>query len=327
MWQRTKQKSKAGFDKAWAWADKLGDPVNRLSNKLGSEAFWPMSIDKESDKAARILRSFCKDGLQDSSSDQPAETPADKPAAKPAANVPKGKQRVLKKIPPDVIRNAKGLAIFTTMRTGLYVSGASGSGVLLARQPDGAWSPPSGILLHTAGVGFLVGVDVYDCVVVINTQAALDAFARVRCTVGGEVSAAAGPVGVGGLVESEVHRRQAPIFTYIKSRGFYAGVQLDGTVVVERTDENERFYGERIGVAEILAGGAKSPPVQAVRPLWDAVRAAEGRQDFAPEPPAYAPEPMMAQYKMDEASMSTTTTAAPAPGAVELDGAEKKAAV
>lgn len=249
---------------------------------------------------------------------------SDQPAAKPAANVPKGKQRVLKKIPPDVIRNAKGLAIFTTMRTGLYVSGASGSGVLLARQPDGAWSPPSGILLHTAGVGFLVGVDVYDCVVVINTQAALDAFARVRCTVGAEVAAAAGPVGVGGLVESEVHRRRAPVFTYIKSRGFYAGVQLDGTIVVERTDENERFYGERIGVAEILAGGAKSPPVQAVRPLWDAVRAAEGRQDFAPEPPAYAPEPMMAQYKMDGASTSTSTTA---PAAVELDGAEKKAAV
>lgn len=61
MWQRTKQKSKASFDKAWAWADKLGDPVNRLSNKLGSEAFWPMSIDKESDKAARILRSFCSE--------------------------------------------------------------------------------------------------------------------------------------------------------------------------------------------------------------------------------------------------------------------------
>ncbi|EKG09855.1 hypothetical protein MPH_13062 [Macrophomina phaseolina MS6] len=306
MWQRTKEKSKAGFDKAWALADKLGDPVNKLSNKLGSEAFWPMSIDKESDKAARILLSFCKYGVQKQDTTPTAS----------AENVPKGKQRVLKKIPPDVIRNAKGLAIFTTMRTGLYVSGASGAGVLIARQADGTWSPPSGILLHTAGFGFLVGVDIYDCVVVINTQEALDAFSKVRCTVGGEISAAAGPVGVGGIVDSEVHKRQAPVFTYIKSRGFYAGVQLDGTVVVERTDENERFYGERIGVGDILAGRARNTPVEAVRPLWEAVRVAEGWEHVA------TPEPMMASYDGDAGA--TTSPPASMPMVWELDGKEKK---
>ena len=89
-------------------------------------------------------------------------------------------------------------------------------------------------MLHTAGLGFLVGVDIYDCVVVINTQQALDAFATVRCTLGGEISAVAGPVGMGGMLETEVHKRQAPVFTYLKSRGFYAGVQIDGTIVIER---------------------------------------------------------------------------------------------
>lgn len=59
LWQKTKTGGKAGFDKLWGWADKLGAPVNRLSNKLGSEAFWPTTLDKEADKAARILRSFC----------------------------------------------------------------------------------------------------------------------------------------------------------------------------------------------------------------------------------------------------------------------------
>lgn len=52
-------KGKYGFDKLWGYADKLGAPVNKLSNKLGSEAFWPTTLDKESEKAARILRSFC----------------------------------------------------------------------------------------------------------------------------------------------------------------------------------------------------------------------------------------------------------------------------
>ncbi|PQE06058.1 hypothetical protein CJF30_00005021 [Rutstroemia sp. NJR-2017a BBW] len=41
-WDRTKTTSKKGFDKTWAWADKLGAPVNRLTNKIGSEAFWPV---------------------------------------------------------------------------------------------------------------------------------------------------------------------------------------------------------------------------------------------------------------------------------------------
>lgn len=58
-WDTTKTTSKKGFDKVWGWADKLGAPVNRLSNRIGSEAFWPTTLDKESDKAARILRSFC----------------------------------------------------------------------------------------------------------------------------------------------------------------------------------------------------------------------------------------------------------------------------
>ncbi|RSL89236.1 hypothetical protein CEP52_014974 [Fusarium oligoseptatum] len=230
-WDKTKTQSKKGFDKVWGWADKLGAPVNRLSNRIGSEAFWPTTLDKESDKAARILRSFCKDGFY---------TEEEKPADQAG---PKQKQRVLKKIPQQVIENAVGLAIFTTMRTGLWISGAGGSGVLVARKEDGTWSPPSGIMLHTAGLGFLVGVDIYDCVVVINNRKALEAFTKIRATLGGEISAVAGPVGAGGVLENDGKWKQVnrPVFTYLKSRGFYAGVQVDGTIIIERTDENARF--------------------------------------------------------------------------------------
>ncbi|KAA8612405.1 hypothetical protein PtrSN002B_003494 [Pyrenophora tritici-repentis] len=59
LWAKTKTQSKTGFDKVYGWVDKLGAPVNRLSNKVGSEAFWPTTLDIESDKAARILKSFC----------------------------------------------------------------------------------------------------------------------------------------------------------------------------------------------------------------------------------------------------------------------------
>ena len=271
-WEKTKRYSKKGFDKAWDTVDKLGAPVNRLSNKLGAEAFWPMAIDKESDKAARILRSFVKDGFYAADN----ETGTDENGK---INRPKGKQRVIKKIPSKVIQNAKGLAIFTTMRTGLWISGSGGSGVLLARIPEtGEWSPPSGIMLHTAGIGFLAGVDIYDCVVVINTYEALNAFKKVRCTLGGEVSAAAGPVGMGGVLDSEVHKRQAPIWTYMKSKGLYAGVAVDGTIIIERSDENEKFYGERISVTDILAGKVRHPP-DGIKTLHQTIKAAQGDTD------------------------------------------------
>ena len=281
-WEKTRKLStnaysralKPGFDKAWTALDKIGTPVNRLSNKLGAEAFWPTGLDKESEKAARILRSFCKDGFYEGVDAAEATKVAQEGAR---VDGPQGKQRVLKKIPENVIREAKGLAIFTTMRTGLWVSGAGGSGVLVARnQETGEWSPPSGILLHTAGLGFMVGVDIYDCVVIINTYQALQAFTKLRCTLGGEVSAAAGPLSIGGVLETEVHKRQAPVWTYLKSRGFYAGVQIDGTIVIERSDENERFYGERVPVADILAGKVRHAPKSQYQMLSNTLRAAQG---------------------------------------------------
>lgn len=285
-WSQTKTTSKQGFDKVYKIVDKLGPPINKLSNKVGSEAFWPTTLDKESDKAARILRSFCKDGFYVEEPDGVVSTDGQ----------PKGKVRVVKKIPSEVIRRAKGLAIFTTMRTGLWVSGAGGSGILVGRTANGEWSPPSGIMLHTAGLGFLVGVDIYDCVVVINTEKAMEAFTKIRCTLGGEVSAVAGPVGAGAILETEVHKRQAPVWTYLKSRGFYAGVQVDGTIIIERTDENERFYGERIKVADILAGKARHPPWE-IRTLMATIKAAQG----------------------DQVDENTLPSAEPTPGDMELE--------
>ncbi|KAI9042950.1 DUF500 and UBA/TS-N domain protein [Aspergillus affinis] len=302
MWSKTKGIGKKNFDKAWGALDKLGAPVNRLSNKLGSEAFWPMSLGKESEKVARILRSFCKDGVYVEEFTQSTPPPTNgNNALKKHIDKPVGKPKVLKKIPSEVIRQAKGLVIFTAMRTGLWFSGAGGSGILLARVPEtGEWSAPSGILLHTAGLGFLVGADIYDCVMVINTYEALEAFTKVRVTLGSEISVAAGPVGIGGVLESEVHTRRAPIWSYVKSRGFYAGVQVDGTVVIERMDENEQFYGRKIPVQDILKGKVSSNH-PSVKILMHTIHSAQGDKHFdeapagmqaptGPSPSDYAPE-------------------------------------
>ena len=164
------------------------------------------------------------------------------------------------------------------MRTGLWVSGAGGSGVLIAKTEDGRWSPPSGILVHTLGVGFMAGIDIYDCVCVINNRQALQAFSKLRVSLGPEISVVAGPVGAGGIVDAEVLKERKPVYSYMKSRGLYAGLQFDGTIIVERNDENARFYGERLPVGAILAGQVRNVPVS-TRMIMEVAKAAEGRTD------------------------------------------------
>ncbi|KAI0176346.1 hypothetical protein GGR52DRAFT_540559 [Hypoxylon sp. FL1284] len=255
------------------WADKIPSPVNRLSSpRLGRDAFWPATLDKECDKAARIVKSFCSDGF--STTDERPVSPATYSSAHSS-------HRLLKKIPPRVIQNAVGLAIFTSMRSGIWTSGSGGSGILIARKTDGTWSPPSGLMLQTTSLRFVFGADIYDCVLVINNFSVLEAFARPRLTLGTDVHLTPGPLVALGLLENDVTWADLSdrAIVYVKTKGQVAEVKLDGTVISERADENERFYGMKIGVAKILAGDVNQSMPQ-TRPLTEVLKTAEGRTDY-----------------------------------------------
>ncbi|KAG5987697.1 hypothetical protein E4U54_004898 [Claviceps lovelessii] len=247
-------------------------------------------------------------------------------------NKAKPKNRVLVTIPPKVISKAVGLAIFTTLRAGFQISGATGSGVLIARLPDGSWGPPSGISVHSLGGGLQIGLEIYDCVCVINSREALSAFVNTRVSLGSDLAVAAGPYGAGGAVDfgtavprgrqrhdadkqpvrtededaAASHQGQAsaggqqeaprsdispsrnptpagsnrrggrsasafkPVFSYVKSRGFYAGIQVDGTVIVQRHDANSTFYASPVTVQQILQGQVPPPHSQGPKNMWPA---------------------------------------------------------
>lgn len=185
----------------------------------------------------------------------------------------KKQQKVIRKIPPKALQQACGVAIFTAFRTGFGWSGAGGSGVVLAKKPDGSWSAPSGILIHTVGWGAVIGLDVYDVVLVIRKPETLQAFTKPKLSVGGELSVAAGPVGNGAVLEAGTDGK--PVWSYVKSKGLYVGLQLDGTIVLKRDDANARLYGRQVPVADIFAGAVSPPP--AAQPLLQTLYAAEGR--------------------------------------------------
>jgi lipid-binding SYLF domain-containing protein len=285
------------------WSVKAGIPINKVTNKLGSEAFWPTTLELECDKAARILKSFCsmwplmlprlvsqmsntntEDGFYTTAS--PDGTPQVVTTGTTPAQVgPKGKPKVLVKIPQKAIQTAAGLAIFTTFRTGLHISGAGGSGIVVSRLPNGQWSPPSGFLVHTLGAGFMIGLDIYDCVCVLRTPEAVRAFTHPRVSLGGEIAMVAGPVGAGTAIEAAIGKDAKPVWSYMKSRGFYAGVQADGTVIIGRPDANAAFYGQKgITVDQILRGEV---PPQGPAGMWpvgarnlvEVLKAAEGSKD------------------------------------------------
>lgn len=229
-----------------------------------------------------ILTPFPEDGFYTTEANANANAASPTP---PPPSGPKGGSKALVKIPQKAIATAAGLAIFTTFRTGLHFSGAGGSGVLVARRADGSWSPPSGFLVHTLGAGLLVGLDIYDCVCVLRTPEAVAAFARARLSLGGEVGLVAGPVGAGAAVDAAVAKSTKPVWGYVKSRGFYAGVQADGTVVVARPDANAAFYGVKgIKVDDILQGRVPTSGPEGMWPggarqLMEVLKSAEGRRD------------------------------------------------
>ncbi|KAI1645637.1 uncharacterized protein F4817DRAFT_172412 [Daldinia loculata] len=266
---------KNSVDLVRGWADKIPSPVNRLStSRLSRDVFLPATLDKECDKAARILKSFCSDGFS---------TPDDRPGTPSTYSSTQSSHKFLKKIPPRILQNAVGLAVFTSMRSGIWSSGSGsgGSGILIARKTDGTWSPPSGLMLQTASLRFVFGVDIYDCVLVINNFTVLEAFARPRLTLGTDVSLTAGPLVAVGLLENDVTWADLSdrAIAYVKAKGHSAEVKLDGIVVTERADENERFYGMKISVAKILAGDINQSLPQ-TRPLTEVLKAAEGRTDY-----------------------------------------------
>jgi SH3 domain-containing YSC84-like protein 1 len=161
-----------------------------------------------------------------------------------------------KSIPPAVLKGAKGLAILTITKAGFIVSARGGTGVVVARVGKG-WSGPSAIGTGGAGFGFQIGAQVSEFVIILNTPDAVKAFSQGgNVSLGADLSVAAGPIGRN--VAADI-LPTAAVYTYSRSQGLFAGVSLEGTVLMSRDDTNNEYYGRKVAPAEILAGKVKVP--------------------------------------------------------------------
>ncbi|CAO3569776.1 unnamed protein product [Mortierella alpina] len=165
-------------------------------------------------------------------------------------------------IPPDILSKAQGLAIFTVVKAGFLFSGRAGSGIVVARLEDGSWSAPSAIGTGGMGFGGQIGAEITDFVVVLNNKTAVKSFTTGgNVTLGGNLSVAAGPIGrTAEAGASASVKSVAAIYSYSKTKGLFAGVSIEGSVIIERKDANEAFYRQKVTAADLLSGAITPPP-------------------------------------------------------------------
>lgn len=145
-------------------------------------------------------------------------------------------------IPPALLRDAQGLAIIPgVIKAGFVIGGRHGRGVLVTRNPDGSWTRPEFVSLSGGSIGWQVGVQSTDIVLVFKTRRGLDRMKHGKLTLGADVAIAAGPVGRQAEAATD-GRLEAEIYSYSRSRGLFAGLSIEGGVLLLEPGATAAYY-------------------------------------------------------------------------------------
>jgi len=148
-----------------------------------------------------------------------------------------------KAIPPSLLARAYAVAVIPdVVKAGLGVGVRRGKGIIVIRQDDDSWSNPAFITLTGGSIGWQVGAQSTDIILVFKTRKGVDDISNGKLTLGADASIAAGPVGRHTEVATDL-RFEAEIVSYSRSRGLFAGIALEGTGVTMDRRANSAFYG------------------------------------------------------------------------------------
>ena len=170
-----------------------------------------------------------------------------------------------KTIPGNILQKAEAIAIFPGVKkAGFVVGGQWGRGIISVRAADTRkWSSPAFLTMTGGSVGAQIGGTEIDVILVIMNRSGVEHLLSNQVKLGGEISAAAGPVGRAGEASTDV-QMQAQILSYSRSRGLFAGATVNGSVIKEDVDANTRFYEKTLSSEDIVFGRAgKCPPASA----------------------------------------------------------------
>lgn len=153
----------------------------------------------------------------------------------------------------NVIKSGKGVAIFPAVtKAGLVIGGQTGEGVVFLRKANGTWTGPAFMGITGASIGLQIGVESIGLVLVITNDAGLQAFTGGNSfKLGGDISIAAGPVGRAASAATDAKARAA-IYSYSLSKGLFAGITLEGSVINQNRDAAEAYWGKDMSAKAAL---------------------------------------------------------------------------
>ena len=159
-----------------------------------------------------------------------------------------------KSIPQDLLDKAEAVAVFPgVIKGGFIVGGRGGSGVI-SRRVTGGWSAPAFFDLGGGSIGLQIGLAQTDYILLFMNEGAVGSLLSDKFEIGGEGSAAAGPVGRSASASTDA-RLNAQILSYSRSKGAFAGLELKGVVIKPDNENNNQVYG--MTAKDILTGGNK----------------------------------------------------------------------
>src|SRR5271167_439429 len=173
-------------------------------------------------------------------------------------------------IPQSVIDKADCVVVLpSVLKFAIGLGGSYGRGVMTCRSGkkfEGLWGPPTMMALEGGSFGLQLGGQATDFVLLLMSPRSAENILVSKVKLGGDASAAAGPVGRTASAETDATMR-AEILSYSRARGLFAGISLTGSTLRPDNDANENLYGKKIDAKAIVMGGAVPAPPCAAKLL------------------------------------------------------------
>jgi SH3 domain-containing YSC84-like protein 1 len=171
-------------------------------------------------------------------------------------------------IPQDLLDKADCVIVYPSVLKAAFVIGGSyGRGAMTCRtgeQYTGPWSAPTMMALEGGSVGFQLGGQATDFVLLVMNGRGAHSILSSKVKLGADASVAAGPKGRNAQAATDVTLR-AEVLSYSRARGLFAGISLEGSTVRPDNDANERVYGKKLEAESIVFKGAVAVPPPAQR--------------------------------------------------------------
>ncbi len=156
-------------------------------------------------------------------------------------------------IPESLMARAYGVAVIpNVVKVAAVVGGRRGSGAMVVRDANGKFSDPIMVSLTGGNVGWQIGVQSTDIVLVFTTAKGIEGIADGKLTLGADASVAAGPVGRAASASTD-QNFTAEVYSYSRNRGLFAGIALDGSILAIDSKSNKGLYGKSAPASDIIA--------------------------------------------------------------------------